>query len=159
MQFIPSRSFKLSRLYGADHPGQIVQIILVNSSSVSPNKLHLPLEVLPRPPRRPGVVSGRYESTNKKSSSGSPNKSADILFAPPRAPRGLQEAHDLHLLVPGAEIVGGRYQPIKNLHLGVQTNLLVSYLPLQVLSKASRRHMAYTFWSLVLRLWVAHINQ
>ena len=50
----------------------------------------------------------------KKSSSGSPNKSADILFAPARSPRGLQEANDLHLFVPGAGVVGGRYQPIKN---------------------------------------------
>ena len=35
-------------------------------------------------------------------------------FAPVSAPQGLQEAHSLHLLVPGAAVVGGTSQPIKN---------------------------------------------
>ena len=50
----------------------------------------------------------------KNSSSGSPNKSADTPYAPVSAPQGLQEAHGLHLLVPGAGVGGGIYQPIKN---------------------------------------------
>ena len=40
--------------------------------------------------------------------------------------------------------------PNKFLYLGVPTNLLIPYLSLQLLPKASRRHMAYTFWYLVL---------
>ena len=43
---------------------------------------------------------------NKKYSSGSPNKSFDTSFAPVGAPQVFQEAHDLHLLVPGAGVVG-----------------------------------------------------
>ena len=50
--------------------------------------------------------------------SGSPNKSADTLFAPVSAPQGLQEAHVLHLLVPGAGVVGGTSRPIKNYSSG-----------------------------------------
>ena len=50
----------------------------------------------------------------KNSSSGSPNKPANTSFAHVSAPQGLQEAHGLHLLVPGAGVVGGTYQPIKN---------------------------------------------
>ena len=44
----------------------------------------------------------------------SPKKSADTSFTPASAPLVLQEAHGLHLLVPGAGVVGGTYQPIKN---------------------------------------------
>ena len=52
--------------------------------------------------------------TNKNSSSGSPNESADTPFAPVSATQGLQEAHGLLLLVSGAGVGGGIYQPIKN---------------------------------------------
>ena len=62
------------------------------------------------------LVWGWHIQTHKKSSFGSPNKSADTPFAPVSAPQGLQEAHGLHLLVPGAGVVGGTYQSIKNLH-------------------------------------------
>ena len=45
--------------------------------------------------------------------SGSPNKSADTLFAPVSTSQGPQEAHGQHLLVPGSGVVGGTYQSIK----------------------------------------------
>ena len=34
------------------------------------------------------------------------------------APQGPQEAHGLHLLVPGAGVVGGTFRPIKNYSSG-----------------------------------------
>ena len=40
--------------------------------------------------------------------------STDTPFAPVSAPQGLQEAHGLLLLVPGAGVGGGIYQPIEN---------------------------------------------
>ena len=65
-----------------------------------------------------------------KKSSGSLNKSAGTSFSPVSAPQGLQEEHGLHLLVPGAGVVVGTSQPIKILHLGVPTDLLIPYSPL-----------------------------
>ena len=41
------------------------------------------------------------------------NKSSDTPFVPVSGPPGLQEAHGLHLLVPGAGAVGARSYPIK----------------------------------------------
>ena len=41
------------------------------------------------------------------------NKSSDNPFVPVSGPQGLQEAHGLHLLVPGAGAVGARSYPIK----------------------------------------------
>ena len=60
-----------------------------------------------------GVVGGTYQPI-QKSSSWSPNKSTDTSFAPVSALQGLQEAHGLHLLVPGAGAVGGTPPIIKN---------------------------------------------
>ena len=45
----------------------------------------------------------------KNSSSGISKKSAATSFAPVSAPQGPQEAHGLHLLVPGAGVVAGRW--------------------------------------------------
>ena len=41
-------------------------------------------------------------------------ETADTPFAPVSPPQGLQEAHGLHLLVSGAGVRCGIYQPIKN---------------------------------------------
>ena len=41
------------------------------------------------------------------------NKSFDTQFVPVSGPQGLQEAYGLHLLVPGAGVVGAGSRPIK----------------------------------------------
>ena len=47
------------------------------------------------------------------SASGSPNKSTDTQNDPVGASRGVQDAHGLPLLVPGAGVVGARSQSIR----------------------------------------------
>ena len=41
------------------------------------------------------------------------NKSSDTPFVPVSGSQGLQEAHDLHLLLTGAGVVGAGSHPIK----------------------------------------------
>ena len=128
VQIIPSRSCRSSRADRADHAGQIVQIKLGKSCrSCRADHLSLDCNIFFLPDA--WVVSGTSQPI-KNSSSGSPNKSTDTSFALASAPQGLQEAHGLHVLVPGAGVVGGTYQPIKIFNLGVLTNLLIPHLSL-----------------------------
>ena len=105
-----------SRTKSADHPGLIRQIGLIEqivpSRSCSSSRadradradhLNLDCSIFFLPDA--WVVSGTSQPI-KKSSSGSPNKSTDISFAPASAPQGLREAHGLHLLVCGAGVLG-----------------------------------------------------
>ena len=55
-------------------------------------------------------------------------------------------------LVMGVGVPGPKQQNI--LHLGVPTNLQIPHMTLLVVPKSPRRHMANTFLSLVLVLWV-----
>ena len=52
---------------------------------------------------------------------------ADTSFSPVSAPQDPEEAHGLNLLVPGAGAVGGTPPIIKNIFLGVLTNLLIPH--------------------------------
>ena len=60
----------------------------------------------------PGAVGTRSHPLKYSASVGY-NKSFDTPFVPVSGPQGLQEAHGLHLLVPGAGAVGARSYPIK----------------------------------------------
>ena len=73
---------------------------------------------------------GWHTPNNKKSFSRGTHKSPDTPFCHVSAPQGFEEAHGLHLLVPGAGAVGGTSPPIKILYLGVLMNLLIPHLPL-----------------------------
>ena len=48
---------------------------------------------------------------------------------------------------------------IKISYLWVLTNLLIPHFAQRVLPKVLRRHMVYTFWSLVPVLWVAQLQK
>ena len=76
------------------------------------------------------------------------NKSSDTPFVPVSGPQGLQEAHGLHLLVPGAGAVGARSYPIKySASVGYNKSSDTPFVPV-------RTHIAYTSWSLLLVQWM-----
>ena len=58
------------------------------------------------------VVGGATSQPIKYSASGSLNESADTPYDPVGGPQGLQDAHAILLLVPGAGVRGARSQPI-----------------------------------------------
>ena len=73
-------------------------------------------------------VVGSTSTQMNNSSSGSTNQAADTPFIPVSAPQGPREPHSLHLLVPSASVVGCTSPPIKILHLGLLTELLIPHL-------------------------------
>ena len=71
---------------------------------------------------------GSTSTQMNNSSSGSTNQAADTPFIPVSAPQGPWEPHRLHFLVSGAGIVGSTSPPMKILHLGLLTELLIPHL-------------------------------
>ena len=129
MQIIPGPSSWPHRALRADCYRQIV----IDCHAVHPGKI---MQVVMGCADRPGKIIPSISGSSSRADCVDHHRhivqicrpGSSNSFAPVSAPQGLQEAHSLHLLVPGAGVVGGTSQPIKILHLGVPTNLLIHLL-------------------------------